>query len=410
MKKYGLSMIAGLAALAIAGTASAQTNVIHITGSTAFRTVALNAIKSMISAGTLKYGYSGTSFNSASYAEFTGVLVSSSTTTVDVQTVWSGSVDGLQRVIYQGTPSFENQNWPAEESSLTSTGTPSLAAGTGVAYADAAFCDNFQNSTIFQNPQVQNDTVVGVVPFEWCRNNGSPSTMSNMTTMLAQQILSAGALTMKCWTGNPSDDSTLVYVIGRNYDSGTRCDTFSETGFGVGSPPNQSQVFTMAATNIVGNSTNIYTVITNVAPYQAETVDGIAFPVGESGYSSGGLVSGALDAYGSDSSTNTGNKGWIVGYLGVSDANNVTNGTAGPMTWNGVPYSAAAVANGQYTHWSYEHVINNSNLSAGQQTALTALINTIEAEDPTAFGGIALSVMTVGRTGEGQPVSDGRAY
>jgi hypothetical protein len=397
MKKYGLTVVAGLAALAIAGTASAQTNVVRITGSTAFRTVALNAIKNMITSGSLKYGYSGTSFGSSSYAEFTGALISSPNVTVDVKTVWSGSVDGLQRVIYQGNPAFENQNWLAAESSLTSTGTPSLAAGTEVAYADAAFCDNFQNSTIFQNPQAQNDNVVGVIPFEWARNNGSPSTMSNMTSLLAQQILSAGALTMKCWTGNPSDENTLIYVIGRNYDSGTRCDTFSETGFGVGSPPNQSQVY-------IGPGN----VITNLQPYQAETVDGISFPVGESGYSSGGLVSGALNAAGSNSSTNTGNKGWIVGYLGVSDANNTTNGAT--MTWNGVPYSPAAVENGQYTDWSYEHLLYNNNETANQVTILNALVSQIQSSDPTPFGGIALSSMTVGRTAEGQPVSDGRAY
>ncbi len=392
-------MVAGLAALAIASSASAQTNVLRITGSTAFRTVTLNAIKSMITPGTLKYGYGGTSFNSSSYAEFTGALVGNTNITVDVKTVWSGSVDGLLRVINQGNPSFENQNWLAAESSLTSTGTPSLAAGTEVAYADAAFCDNFQNSTIFQNPQVQNDTVVGIVPFEWCRNNGAPTSINNMTSMLAQQILSGGALTMKCFTGNTNDENTLVYVIGRNYDSGTRVDNFSETGFGVGSPPNQSQVF-------IGPGN----VITNVKPYQAETVDGISFPVGQSGYSSGGNVSGALNAAGSNSSTNTGNQGWIIGYLGVADANNVTNGTAGAMTWNGVAYSPAAVQNGQYTDWSYEHCVWNNNESANQVTALNTLVSTIEAEDPTAFGGIALSVMTVGRTAEGQPVSDGRAY
>jgi hypothetical protein len=399
MQKYRFTLMAGLAALAIASTASAQTNtIIRITGSTAFRTVTLNAIKSMITPGSLKYGFGGTTFGSSSFAEFVGALASSPNVTVDVKTVWSGSVDGLQRVIFQGNPAFENNNWLAS-SSLSSTGTPNLAAGTEVAYADAAFCDNFQNSTIFQNPQANNDTIVGVVPFEWCRNAGAPTTMSNMTSLLAQQILSAGALTLKCWTGNPSDDSTLVYVVGRNYDSGTRVDTYSETGFGVGSPPNQS-IVRIGASNV----------ITNVAPYPAETVDGLPFTLGQSGYSSGGLVSGALNATGSDSAPNTGNKGWIVGYLGVADALNVTNGTAGPMTWNGVPYSPANVNNGQYTFWSYEHVVNNNNLSANQVTALNALINTIESEDPTAFGGISLSSMTVGRSVEGAPVSDGRAF
>jgi hypothetical protein len=94
----------------------------------------------------------------------------------------------------------------------------------------------------------------------------------------------------------------------------------------------------------------------------------------------------------------------------VSDANNVTNGTAGPMTWNGVAYSPAAVNNGQYTDWSYEHFVYNNNESANQQTIIGSLVTTIESEDPTAIGGISLSSMTVGRSQEGSPVSDGRAY
>jgi len=399
MRKYGITLMAGLALLAIASTASAQTNVIlRITGSTAYRTVVHNAIVAMITPGSLKYGYAGTKLGSAGFAEFTGALVSSPNTTVDVKTVWSGSVDGLQRIINQGNPSFQVTTWQAS-SSLSSTGTPNLAAGSEVAYADVAMSDVFQNSTIFQNPTIPNDVVVGVIPFEWCRNNGSPTTMTNMTSLLAQQILSAGALTLKCWTGNTSDDSTLVRVVGRNFDSGTRVTTFAETGFGVGSPPNQSVVLANASG-----------VITNVAAYPAETLLGQSFAAGQSGYSSGGLVAGALNASGSNGGLNTGNKGWLVGYAGVSDASSVTNGTAGVMTYNGVAYSPTAVENGQYTFWGYEHQFYNNNLSANTLTVLNALQTTLSTTDPTPSGGIALSAMTVGRTQEGAPVSDGRAF
>lgn len=243
MQKYGLTMMAGVAALVVASTASAQSNVVlRITGSTAYRTVVHNAIISMITPGSLKYGYSGTKLSSASYAEFTGALASSPNVTCDVKAAWSGSVDGLQRIINQGNPAYYRSDWPAY-SDLSSTGTANEAAGTQTAPADMAQSDVFQNSTIFQTPTIDNDVVVGVIPFEWCRNNGSPSTMSNMTSLLAQQILSAGALTLKCFTGNASDEGTLVRVVGRNFDSGTRVTCFAETGFGVGSPPNQSAVY-----------------------------------------------------------------------------------------------------------------------------------------------------------------------
>ncbi len=399
MRKYGLTMMAGLAALAIVSSASATTNsILRITGSTAYRTVVHNAILAMIDPASLQYGYSGSSVGSAGYAEFTGALLANESVTCDVKCAWSGSVDGLQRIVYQSNPAYNRTDWPAY-SNLSSTGTPGEANGAETAPADAAMSDVFQNSTIFQNPTIPNDVVVGVIPFEWCRNSGCPTTVSNMTSLLAQQLLAGGYLTMKCWTGNAGDDATLIRVVGRNFDSGTRVTSFAETGFGVGTPPNQSAVF------IGANNT-----ITNIAPYPAETLLGQSFGPGQSGYSSGGLVSGALNGLGSDSSTNTGNQCWLVGYLGVSDASHVTNGTAGSMTYNGVTYSPNAVENGQYTFWGYEHQFYNNNLSGNTLTVLDTLQSTLMVTDPTPNGGIPLASMTVGRTREGAPVSDGRAY
>ena len=397
MQKYGLTMIAAVAALAIASSASAATNtILRITGSTAYRSVVHNAIKAMITPGSLKYGYTGTSFTGAGAAEFTGALISSPNTTVDVKTVWSGSVDGIQRIQNQGSASFNVTTWLAS-GSLSSTGTPSLATGSEVAPANAAMSDVFQLSTIFQTPTIDNDVIVGVIPFQWCRNNGAPITLNNMTSLLAQQVLSAGSLTLKCWTANPADESTLVRVVGRNFDSGTRVTAFAETGFGVGSPPNQSEAFLNG------------TVITNLAPYHAETLLGQSFSAGQSGYSSGGTVAGVLNATGSNAATNSGNKGWLVGYLGVSDAAGVTNGTATQLTYNGVAYTPAAVENGQYTFWGYEHLYFNNNLAADVVTAVNAIESSLTTTDPSP-GGIPLASMTVGRTQEGAPVTDGRAF
>jgi hypothetical protein len=336
--------------------------------------------------------------NSASYAEFVGALVGNTSVTCDVKTVWSGSVDGIQRLTNQGNPAFENTTWLAS-GSLSSTGTPNLAAGTEMAYADAAMSDVFQDSTIFQTPAIDNSEVIGVIPFEWCRNAGSPASLSNMTSMLAQELLSVGSVPLQLWSGNANDAGTLVYVTGRNFDSGTRVTGFAESGFGAGSPPNQVQV--------LANAANI---ATNVSAYPAQTVLGVYFPLGESGYSSGGLVSGALNVYGTDSSTNTGDIGWIVGYLGVTDANNVTNGA--PMTWNGVAYSPTAVENGQYTYWGYEHFNYNNNVSGNSLTVLTTLENDLynAVVDPTPYGGLPLAKMTVGRSVEGSPVGYGRAF
>jgi hypothetical protein len=268
--------------------------------------------------------------------------------------------------------------------------------------------DTFQSSTDFKTPALVANKV-GVIVFQWVRNNGSPRSISNMTPWLASNLLSGGT-PLSLFTGVPADAGTQVLATGRDEESGTRTATFAESLFGSSSNPTQYQV--------VNNGTNVTDLIVwpAVGPW----------PSGHSGYSSGGNLVTALNFPGSITSANPAH---LVSYAGINDAANVnpgvvatatavvttgavtavnvvnggTNYNANPtvvfsggggtgaaatatvnssgvitgytvtaggsgytstptvairsgaaLTWNGVPYSDIAVREGQYTFWSYE--------------------------------------------------------
>src|SRR5690348_7254632 len=99
------SLTGGLLALALASAAHAQTTM-RITGSTAFRSNAINAVINIYDAGTVTYAYidnaGGTAtVNSATWAIFKGNVGGVSTT---VKAHWTGSEGGMQTVA--GAPTF----------------------------------------------------------------------------------------------------------------------------------------------------------------------------------------------------------------------------------------------------------------------------------------------------------------
>ncbi len=388
MQKYGLTMVAGLAALAIASAASAQTNVIRLTGSTAFRKATQIAIGNILNSGYV-YGYSGTTLSSANQSEFRGTTKVGSFP-VDIKCSWAGSVGGVATI----ADNLQLANC-LNATNLTVGGTPNETGpyDSGV-LGDVTMSDSFQNSTAYTSPTLV-DTTVGVVPFVWCRNNGSPSSISNMTALLAQAMLAAGAIPMSQFTSNPGDANTFVYAVGRDADSGTRLDTFAESGFGIFSQPYQSFIW------IDSNNT-----VTNMTAFPTNTIDGVFYGPGNSGYSSGGSVATALIASNSINAIQQdfGQGGWLIGYVGISDGATATNGGAAWMTYNGVPYSTNAVAQGQYSFWSYEHMMYRSSLSGTPKTIADQIATQIRTADATQSG-ILLPSMQVSRKVEGGVVT-----
>lgn len=395
-------ILASFLALAFAGIASAQT-VIHITGSTAFRAAAHQAILGILQSGAT-YGYTGTSIGSAGQAIFTGTTVTGSIPVI-IKTSWSGSVGGII-VLTQNFPVPDaaegvSGGWLANSTPQSTTGTGGANAANidPAVTADVTFSDSFQSSTIVPTPALTGANgyrsgVVGVIPFQWVAGNGDPATITNITNQVAQQAL-FGGLPLSQLTGLSADEGTLVEVFGRDSDSGTRLEAFAETGFGDLTSPTQYQA------TVTGG------VITDLEPWPAQITDGTSYPSGHEGYSSGGGVAGALNTPGAQTATN--NAADMIGYLGITDAASVTTGRT--LSYNGVTYTPTAVFEGQYTFWAYEHVYYRSSYVAPGKTVadqIAAQIHNVAAD--TTASGLLVTSMHFGRTKEGAAVTFGNPY
>jgi hypothetical protein len=387
---------AGLLALSTAGIVNAQT-VVHMTGSTAFRAAVHQAIADVLDPGqgiSIAYVNSGSSgLPGASAAIFTGYLYATNGGgPVVVKTYWSGSVGGVQTV---------SQQMALANAWLTNT-SPGTTAGNNVngsavydpaAVPEVCMSDVAQISTPFPTPALV-DQVVAVVPFKWVRNNGSPSTFSNMTPQLANALYAgSGSLPLALFTGLPTDQGTNVYALGRNADSGTRLTAFAETGVGVFN--SVQQYYPLNGSTIIKSGGTL--VVTGQELVPQDTVNGITYPPGNSGYSSGGDLAAALKATGS--ATASGVKGFYVAYLGLSDAYTAIAGGAVELPYNGTYYSTNAVQEGQYTFWGYEHLDYRTGYSGIGQKVANLIANKIYYQDadiiPSTGNPVAAGIRTV---------------
>jgi hypothetical protein len=388
MKKSGFTIIAGLAALAIAGTASAQitTNLIHITGSNASKKSLSTAIGNILNPGYV-YGYAGSALSSASQFEFRGSV---GTNLVDITVNLTGGVGGVQDL----TQNLIISGW-LNATNLTTGGTSGLTGPTVSAQADVAIAEQFQSSTGFNAP-VLHDQVIGVVPYEWVRNAGSPSTISNVTSLLAQVLYGTGQIPLSQITGLNSDESIALTALGRDENASVRLIAFAETGFGIFTPPFQYEPLISGTAGPSGT-------VTNIIPWPINTVNGTTYPVGHSGYSTGSALAAALNTPGSLAATG----GWFIGPLALNDALTVNLGAT--LTYNGVPYSPAAVQEGQYTFWSYTHLFYRTSYTGIPQTVANQIGNRILNFDAVQSG-LLVSTLNVGRSGDGGEVTFGNPY
>jgi hypothetical protein len=387
---------AGLLAFSLTGVANAQT-VIHLTGSTAFRAGVHQAISDILAPG-FSVGYSGSTLAGASQAIFTGTTTNGSIPVI-IKTSWSGSLGGIQTVSEQLTISTWLTN-------TTPSGPNAPAVYDPPAVPDACMSDGFQASSPFTTPTLL-DHIVGVVPFKWVRNNGAPATLSNITPQLAVALYTGtGSLPLALFTGLNSDEGTNVYALGRNADSGTRLNAFAETGVGVLNIVHQ--YYPLNGSTIIKSGGTLQVTGQELVPQ--DTVNGIVYPVGDSGYNGGGDLAAAVKSTGS--ATAVGVKGFYVAYLGLSDAYTADNGGAADLMYNGVPYSATAVEEGQYTFWGYEHLMYRQNYSGNQKTVTDQVANMILNQDAAVIPsgsvapGILLGSMHVQRFTDGGPISN----
>ena len=429
--------IAGLLALAAVSTASADT-VIHITGSTAFRSGTTASIENIMGgAGNFKAAYAGTSGGegAATYSVIQGSVASvPAAGVVTVKCTWTGSTGGV-KIVVQNIPiqlTTAPNGWMSV-TNLPSTNTvlavssPSYALDTGLfpaetQLADVTMEDSAQASTGFTSTALT-ETRVGIVPFEWVANNGSPTSLSNITPLLAQALLSGG-MPLFQFTGD-INDTNAVYAMGRDFDSGTRLSELAECGVGVFGSVQQVQPTVTGTAGAAGSN------ITTLKLWPAATVLNQPFAIGQSGFASGGSLADNLATPGSTTAATPAGAdglnfgpGHLIGYLGRPDATrackttSIAGNTAHRLTWNGVAdwtgpilssgaptsFNNAAIQNGTYTLWEYESIAYRSTYSGNGKAVADKIGQNIITTLPSSQG-IQLSAMAVSRAVEGGVVT-----
>ncbi len=258
-------LLTGLAGIALAGAAQAQTTLIEITGATAFRSAAVTAINSAFNAGgPFAYSYANTSSSGAttsltngSMQAWRGTFPGIAGTTI-IRTSWNGSVEGIRAV---AVPNSTNNPLYLLQSTIPGTltaggGTPATfrfhsdpggpGAATNATFyeqleSDMSFSDVAQSSTPVSGLSLAGGPV-GVVVFSMIANRtwkddsaGDTSGLTNITAQQFRSMAQLGSVPLSFFSGN-SAHTNRVYLTGRNDGSGTRTSYLYETGVGAATP------------------------------------------------------------------------------------------------------------------------------------------------------------------------------
>lgn len=389
--KLNITMLLAVMAMATSQAYSA-TRVFNITGATAFRASANNAIISLLGgSGTTVYAYTGTQgVAGTNRAIFKGTMPQFPGDTIIVRASWSGSTTGI-RDLADGT-SIQFLDDVANDANLTTigqrlgeTGDPTPVFETAV--ARWAFSDVDKLLSERPNAPLAGGPI-GVVPFMFLAGEGAPAELNNMTDQIHETLWTNGQLPISFFTGNTSDE-TFILATGRNNGSGTRASILSETGYG-----------------------SFRNVVQFGATFQGTRTD--AFPTGKllaitefenSGYTSNSNVRDVLTRR-SDDITFGGDPvdALFVSYLTISDAQSAITEGAQEMTYNGSSFSPENVKNGNYTLWGYQQFYQGASPTGEETTFDTAF----RAAIPGTLDGvnaIAITDMTVNRSGgDGGPI------
>ena len=432
-------LLATSAAVLLGCTANADT-VVHFTGSTAFRAATISAIENLMGgAGNFKAAYqssSGSSTGASNQCVIQGTIAGlpPSANPVTIKCSWSGSTGGIKTVVQDLDVNtwMSVTNLPATNTSV-GVAAPVYTLDTGffageTAKADVTMEDSAQASTGFTTTDLI-ETRVGVLAFEWVVGSGpsgQPVPIDNITPLLAQAALSGG-VPLSQFTGVPTD-TKAVYVIGRNFDSGTRLSCLAETGVGVFGGVQHVQVGTTG-----GNPGTASATITSMKLWPAETVLGQAFAIGQGGYASGGTLADVLATPPAATVEFEGSipvtervrfgAGHLIGYLGRSDASRACRTTViaannahrikwnGYQIWNGTiaangtptSYNDNLITEGLYQLWEYQNLAYRSTYgetSPNGKAVADAIAQRIITVD-ASINGTKLQDMNVSKAVEG---------
>jgi len=352
MKKIILPLIA---VACLTAAANAQTTVVDIGGSTAGRAGVHAAILSVLGSNCT-FVWDGTT----SAAGATSVIYNGSYNGNNyiIRTGWQGSKNGVEDVV-NATPCLKlwDKSTTGSVSPGTNTANATYAASSAETALEIGFSDCF--AATFGLTATTTDKKVGVLPFRWFCNNGTTG-IDNITAAAVKKLYTSNNAKKSLLTGLASDNSTSVYAVGRDSDSGTRYVSMAESGKG----------------NVLTPAMRSVTIVSGAITATASS---------HAGYSSGSSVKNAMNA--------TYSGGVVVGYVGASDT--PTGGVL--LKWNGVPYTDDNIKNGSYTMWSYLHM-NYQTLDANTQAFADALEAAILANPGS--GVLQESVMAVSRTAD----------
>lgn len=407
MKSFKTIAAASLFASAL-GQVAFATDHVYITGSTAFRTAAIAAINAAVN---LPGGPTGDDTSIAGTGK-TSYIWEGGTDPVTSQPVtvcatFTGSASGVGIVATSTAIPFlpdgsTGHNNPSAYDDSAGT-TPH--AGYPKSVPDFTFSDVYQSSTPFNvsagytdlSPQ---DSIVGIVTFKWLASKGFPlgtggttSTTKfssyNVTPTFLKQLFSTGAAPLSFLSGVVADQHKEIFATGRNPDSGTRITALADGLYGI-------NTFVKQYHPVISGGA-----VTSHALYPVETIFGLLSTgaTGNSGEATGGNLRSFLQATLPTSGLTGQNAGctgaFYLTYLGIGDASSVegnsTTDGAVELTYGGVLYSTAAIQQGQYSFWSYEHVMDRGDLSpsggaAGTSAATdieTSVVSTIQGWDST---------------------------
>jgi hypothetical protein len=362
-------VLASVVTLGLSTMVNAQSYV-YMTGSTAgraaiFATMSDNTGNGVFDAGTATL-IPATALPGDTRVNFRGTIAGVDTM---VKCFWSGSEAGYSDVAGLTTQTF-----------FTDAGTAVDPTPRAVDLCAADNAPGFSRLTSAQQATLT-ASFVAVIPFKWVKEVGSAAGLANVTDQALRQALKANAK-LALFTGN-SADTTYVYVSGRDSGSGTRVNAMGTSGYGIFATPALVQISSLGAMIAVDGTH--YT--------------GDHFATGEYGYASGGTLATQLGyslAASVDSVPLHGTGHFsVIAYLGIPDATKAEGLGATDLTYNGIPFSIAAIKEGQYNFWGNYHVAKKN---AGLNAQAPAVFTKLTAASPAGVDGHADDTVLIKRT------------
>jgi hypothetical protein len=331
---------------------------VYVTGSTAMRSIfftALSTAGDIFSSAPAYTVYDGGSTgnnagNGGNYMAFVGTATAANGGgPLTVKCHWSGSEEGIHDVASGLSQTFIADS--AIDGADHGTNQPGATESQTV---DLAMGDNAQSFSQFSVkkgfPNIVTNKFVGVITFTFVRNPGV-WTGGNISSSQFRQA--EGLCPQAVFTGVATDTTNFVYVSGRNNLSGTRVNTFGDTGYGISTPAQQIQLDSSG--NMIDQGGGVFQ--------------------GDYGFSSGGTLAKTL---GTSTTTKsdpiTGSTGFsVVAYLSRGDADTAIGLSAVELTYNGVAQSRTNVIEGTHTLWGNEFIFQHGGASVTAQKVYTTL-------------------------------------